>query len=115
MARYDYGFGGGWNGPGPFRRGPDRREPDRRRSRARRGRVTSPYNLDYTRDAAPEYPVNPYRFGGAWPGQMLGEDEYRWRYMTRGGTNTSRGAARPLTWRYRRFGPDYGGRYPDEI
>lgn len=113
MARYDYGYRGAWEGPRPTSPFLEPQRGDRRRRGPRPARVTARYNLDYVHESGPEYPVNPNRFGGSWPGQMLGEDEYRWRYLTRGGTNTSRGAARLPPYRYRRFGPRYDGDYFD--
>jgi hypothetical protein len=119
MSRYDYGLRGprdtmdprgSWWGAlsydsdfGPRPRGP---MPNR---------VTARYNMDYVRDRGPVYPRNPNAYGGEWEGQVGGEQAYHSPYQTRGGTRTHRGVPRPLRYDYRDFGPDYGGRYPDEI
>jgi hypothetical protein len=120
MARYDYGFRGPRDTTEPrrgtrfggryaddFQFGPQRRPPP--------NRVTAPYNMDYLREQGDRFPRNPYRFGGDWPGQLIGEDEYRYPYITRGGTYISRGSVRPSRYDYRDFGPNFGGRYPDEL
>lgn len=118
MARYDYGFRGEWDmAPRQWRR---RRAPSydldiRRPESPRPYRVTARYNIDYVRARPDDRRFNPIRYGGAWRDQIIGEEEYRYPYMTRGGTRTHRGVGRPPPYRYWESGPPYGGRYPDEL
>lgn len=118
MAAYDYGF-----------RGPRDTVPPRfpRRSRLRYdefaqlprnrppSRIVARYNIDYVREQGDPRPINYNPYGAMWPGQVVGEDEYIPPYLTRGGTWTSRGAVPPIRYDYRDYGPDFGGRYPDEL
>ncbi|MDR0786502.1 MAG: hypothetical protein LBG44_01310 [Gemmatimonadota bacterium] len=72
----------------------DRNQHDRRKS-PRPARVTAAFNADYLEAPREEYIRNPNPFGGSRPDQMIGEDEYQERYITHGGTDTSRGEPCP--------------------
>jgi hypothetical protein len=77
-------------------------------------RVTARYNRDYV-DGQRGYD-RPYGFqGGDRPDRMGDETFYRRPYSTIGGTRTMRGADGPRGFIPGRFGPGYGGRYPDEL
>ena len=47
--------------------------------------------------------------------RMGDERYYRRPYLTIGGTRTLRGSSFPTGYDYPVYGPDYGGRYPDEL
>jgi hypothetical protein len=115
MARYDYGLRGPDETSQPRFRGGRYGADFDRRGRAPTPRVTAPYNMDYIRPTGESHPVNWARFGGSYGDQIGDERAYRLPYMTRGGTRTSRGSVPPNRYDYRQYGPDYGGRYPDEI
>lgn len=118
MARYDFGLRGprdttdprfhDWSGD-PYFDGP-RGDPRRPPS----VRVTARYNRDYVRPTGERYPRNPNRFGGEPGVRIQSEYDYRGPYITRGGTWTHRGMPRSSGYDYREYGPNYGGRYPDE-
>jgi hypothetical protein len=120
MARYDDRYRD-W--PDPARiRSPRRLYYDRyagdtegRRRSPRLNRVTAPYNRDYLRPVSDPPQFNPYPFAGDRPDRIEDPRAYGYPYVTRAGTWTSRGANRPMRYDYRDFGPDYGGRYPDEL
>jgi hypothetical protein len=79
-------------------------------------RVTAPYNMDYIRGGSGEArPHNYSMYTGDRPERMGDERLYRQPYITRGGTWTSRGATYSLGYDYPTYGPNYGGRYPDEL
>src|SRR5690606_29185719 len=86
-----------------------------RRRRPRTNRVTAPYNRDYLRPESDPPRFNPNRFAGSRRVRVDDEGAYQFPYMTVGGTWTRRGMPRPLRYDYRDYGPDYGGRYPDEL
>jgi hypothetical protein len=123
MARYDYGLRGPRDTPGsrPFRPSPSRgRGPEggplHVGMRPVSPRVTAPYNRDYVVDRGPRFPRNPHPYGGEWFGQIADERAYRQPFITRGGSWTNRGTPTPpFRYDYRDFGPDYGGRYPEEL
>jgi hypothetical protein len=119
MARYDYGLRGPVDTTDPRFRGWNRPrygwEFEERRVPFPPGRVTARYNADYVREQGERYPANPYPYGGEYRDQIADESMYQRPYMTRGGTWTNRGAPRPERYDYRDFGPEFGGRYPDEI
>ena len=46
---------------------------------------------------------------------MGDERWYRRPYMTIGGSRTLRGVLLPTGYDYPDYGPNYGGRYPDEL
>ncbi|MQA91706.1 MAG: hypothetical protein GEU90_16040 [Gemmatimonas sp.] len=119
MARYDYGLRGPADTSDPRVRWRTNMEYDVDFShpdlRPGPSRVTARYNIEYVRNWGPRYTRNSNSFAGAWEGQIGGAQSYRRPYLTQGGTRTYRGTPRPLRYDYRDFGPDYGGRYPDEI
>lgn len=134
MARYDrsYDYGlRGFRGPAPrISRGSEfgagRRPPpsgyDRRfgydeRNQARQGtRVTAPYNADYVTGARGRpYDRNYTMYTGDRLDRMGDGRMYRQPYNTIGGTRTMRGATFATGYDYPEYGPDYGGRYPDEL
>ena len=120
MARYDYGLRGPEDTIDPryyrSRRISYAEDFEGRRRRYRPlNRITTPYNRDYVRDDEAGMRFNPNPFAGAWRGQIVGEQSYRPPYITRGGTWTRRGAIDPIGYDYPDYGPDYGGRYPDEL
>lgn len=115
MSRYDYGLRGPRDTPSP--RFPRRRSSyavdfEERRAHSRiLDRVTARYNLDYIR---PEIDDESRRFASEW--ERVGDVRwYRRPSFTRGGTRTMRGAPPRPPDDARRWGPEYGGRYPDEI
>lgn len=120
MPRYDYGLRGprdttdprlhDWSGDA-YAEAPYRRP----RAMPPTNRVTARYNMDYIRPTGERYPRNPNRFAGDSYGRVQGEYEYNRPYITRGGTWTHRGTMRPVGYDYPDYGPNYGGRYPDEI
>jgi hypothetical protein len=119
MARYDYGLRGPEETIDPrFRERRIRYGAefyDRRRRYPSMNRITAAYNRDYVREDEYGMRFNPNPYGGEWRGQIMGEASYRPPYITRGGTWTSRGALDPLRYDYPDYGPEYGGRYPDEL
>jgi hypothetical protein len=119
MARYDYGLRGPRETVGARFPAPVRGEPVDRSGRSPRrppeNRVTARYNRDYLRERGPMYTRNPHPYGGDWAGRIGGEEVYRRPYLTRGGTWTHRGGGRPPGYDRPDYGPDYGGRYPDEL
>ena len=78
-------------------------------------RVTARYNRDYVQGYRHPDERRPFGFyGGDRPDRMGDESMYRRPYMTIGGTRTLRGSRSPRGYAPGRFGPDYGGRFPDE-
>ena len=126
MFRYDRNYDYGLRGDPSGRRDAyaDRRArgyPDgferRADPQARMGnRVTARYTYDYVFGGRGErYPRNFNAYTGDYPGRMRDPDSVPLPYMTRGGTRTSRGTLRPDRYDLPDYGPDYGGRYPDEL
>jgi len=76
-------------------------------------RVTRRYNREYVDDRLNA--ARAYGYGLRNPNRIVGEDAYRRPYQTIGGTRTSRGTPGPDRYIPGRFGPSYGGRYPDEL
>jgi hypothetical protein len=129
---YDYGLRGA--PPSPDRR-PQRfeREESRRAPRQRAGydgeyerradprarmanRVTMRYTADYVYGGRGErYPINLDRYAGPGSRRINEPGAYHRPYMTEGGTRTWRGSMPPQRYDARDFGPNYGGRYPDEL
>jgi len=119
---YDYGLRGEPQRP-PMRRsvgpgvrygeGYERRfDPQSRQL----NRVTAPYNQDYVYGGRGERSPRVFNaYPGDHPGRMQDPNAYRRPYMTGGGTRTWRGSMRPQSYDYPDFGPNYGGRYPDEL
>ena len=100
---YDYGYRGG-----AFE---ERAQPEERLSH----RVTARYNMDYVTGYPSRYDRNEYRYGGDHP-DRIGDGTYMRRpYLTQGGTRTMRGSSIPVSYDYVDYGPNYGGRYPDEL
>lgn len=97
--RYDryYDFSGGWDGP----------------DLPPSNRVSRRYNREYVDDRLNA--ARAYGYGLRNPNRIVGEDAYRRPYQTIGGTRTSRGTPGPDRYIPGRFGPSYGGRYPDEL
>jgi hypothetical protein len=96
-----------------FRRPFDERAfPEQRLS----NRVSARYNLDYVMG----HQRNPYdrqynMYTGDRP-QRIGDARYmRHPYITSVGTWTMRGSTYPTGYDYPDYGPNYGGRYPDEL
>lgn len=122
--RYDYGMRGFRDAPPPrFRSGPRMGaagyDPlaDERAAPRFGNRVTRRYNLDYVygaRGARPA-PRNYSMYTGDRPERMGDERMFRHPYSTISGTRTHRGANRPTGYDGPDYGPDYGGRYPDEL
>lgn len=121
---YDYGMRGFRDGlPTRFRSGPRMGGPgydpmsDERAAPRFENRVTRRYNLDYVygaRGARPA-PRNPNMYTGDRPDRMGDDRMYRQPYSTISGTRTDRGASRRTGYDGPDYGPDYGGRYPDEL
>ena len=99
---YDFGYRGGFE---------ERAYPDQRLS----NRVTARYNMDYVTGYANRYDRNEYMYGGDHPERMGDGSFMRRPYMTQAGTRTMRGSSLPVGYDYLNYGPNYGGRYPDEI
>lgn len=76
-------------------------------------RVTRRYNREYVDDRVNEQ--RSYGLGGDRFDRMGGEDFYRPPYLTIGGTRTSRGSRPVRRLVPGRFGPSFGGRFPDEV
>lgn len=86
---------------------------ERRINAGRVPHVTARYNEDYLR--GPSRRPGPVDWSGRGRQFIGGEpDDYRRPYITKGGTYTYRGSARP-GYDYPDYGPNYGGRYPDEL
>jgi len=123
MARYrnyDYGLRGARDTmPGRFGGAPRRWAYDQgyeERRSPRPGRVTARYNLDYVYGAQGDrYPRNYNFYTGDRMDRMGDERWYRRPYITVAGTRTLRGSAYPTGYDYPDYGPNYGGRYPDEL
>jgi hypothetical protein len=120
MARYDFGLRGPRDTMGPRfterdRRGYEMEYRDRPPRMAGPNRVTERYNMDYLQPRGERYPINPFPFGGDSYDRIGDERAYRRPFTTRAGTRTSRGASPSMRYDYRDFGPEYGGRYPDEL
>jgi hypothetical protein len=119
MARYDYGLRGPWDRiprRGNAWDGPPDYEADSAPRRPRPNRVTARYNLDYVRPTEEErYARNPNPYAGDWYGRVGDQHAYRRPYITRGGTWTMRGASPDTRYDRPDYGPDFGGRYPDEL
>lgn len=117
---YDYGLRGARE---TMRGRYDRGYPGRRyysgydeRFRPRYNRVTARYNLDYVYgNQGDRYPRNYNFYTGDRMDRMGDERWYRYPYMTTGGTRTLRGSSYPTGYDYPSYGPNYGGRYPDEL
>jgi hypothetical protein len=118
---YDYGLRGDPYASRPARRaappgydaGFERRADPAGRSA---NRVTAPYTYDYVFGGRGDrYPRNFNAYTGNHPGRMRDPHAADRPYTTGSGTRTSRGMPR-IDWYDRPyFGPDYGGRYPDEV
>jgi hypothetical protein len=79
-------------------------------------RVTARYNADYVRgEQGDPRPRNYSMFTGDRPERIGDERMYRMPYVTRGGTWTGRGAGFARGYDAPDYGPNYGGRYPDEL
>lgn len=128
MARnlrgYDYGMRGYREGPPPrFRSGPRIAGPgydpatDERAGPRFENRVTTRYNLDYVYGARGSgYDNRNYNmYTGERPARMGDERMYRRPYTTISGTRTLRGSVDPTGYDRPDYGPDYGGRYRDEL
>ena len=76
-------------------------------------RVTRRYNEEYLDDRRNRQRA--YGFGGDRMDRMVDEGYYRRPYSTIGGTRTLRGTRSPERFDPGRFGPSYGGRFPDEL
>jgi hypothetical protein len=119
---YDYGLRGARDTTPPRFRGdyrmrgydaPYLREPGRP---PRPNRVTARYNRDYVYGNEGErFPRNYNFYTGDRMDRMGDERWYRRPYMTTGGSWTLRGSAYPTGYDYPDYGPNYGGRYPDEL
>ncbi len=78
--------------------------------------VTARYNLDYVVGTRGDrYPRNFNMYGGDRMQRNGDMRYYRQPYMTRGGSYTLRGSNFPTGYDYPDYGPNYGGRYPDEF
>ena len=127
MSRYDRGFDFGMRGFSQTTRPLLRRAPRRPRydrsfdlSGAAidpdvplRNRVTRRYNREYVDDRLNAARAHGYGFSNY--DRMMDEDGYRRPYHTIGGTRTMRGSRSPDRLSEGRFGPSFGGRYPDEL
>ena len=122
MARYDYGLRGpretmsyDWQ----YGRRSPRYDQDFERSNMSgypgSPRVTARYNAHYIRQRGPAYPINPFPYGGDNAGRVMGPDGYFSPYMTRAGTWTTRGTQHPGPYDRIDYGPNYRGRYTDEL
>lgn len=78
-------------------------------------RITRRYNREYVDDRLNRRRRYSYGFGGDRLDRMVDEDYYRPPYSTIGGTRTRRGVRPPPPFDPGRYGPDYGGRFPDEL
>jgi hypothetical protein len=76
-------------------------------------RVTQRYNREYVDDRLNA--ARAYGYGGVHSDRTVDESFYRRPYSTIGGTRTMRGSNYPERYSPGRFGPSYGGRYPDEL
>lgn len=76
-------------------------------------RVTRRYNREYVDDRLNA--ARSYGFGFRDYDRMVDEEAYRRPYRTIGGTRTMRGAEDGPRFGQGRFGPSYGGRFPDEF
>lgn len=120
---YDYGLRGFAETAGPhgrvgprFRRGGYDRAYDERGQPRVGNRVTARYNLDYVYGArGPRYDRNFAMYTGDVPERMGDPRMYRRPYTTHAGTRTLRGSNFPTGYDRPDYGPDYGGRYPDEL
>lgn len=119
---YDYGLRGAPQGRRThfaarrevrYDRGYERRaHPDGRLA----NRITAPYTYDYVYGGRGErYPRNFNAYTGDRPSRMGGPSAYRQPYITNPGTRTFRGTMPPQRYDTPDYGPDYGGRYPDEL
>lgn len=123
---YDYGlrgaretggppFGGRSFGPPPRRYG---FEYDERGTPRIGNRVTARYNADYVYGARgiSDYDRrNYFMYTGDRPDRMGDGRYYRQPYYGRSGTRTLRGSNFPTGYDHPDYGPNYGGRYPDEM
>lgn len=84
---------------------------------SRPNRVTARYNMDYVVGyrSDPRNRRNYSMYTGDRMDRMGDERYYRQPYMTIGGTRTLRGSSFPIGYDYPVYGPNYGGRYPDEL
>lgn len=123
---YDFGMRGYQQTTRPLMRGaPRRNDYDRGYDfgpppfgwpRGYSNRVTARYNMDYIMDRKGGYDQRNFNmYGGDRPGRVGGEGMYRRPYITSGGTWTMRGASFGGGYDYPNYGPNYGGRYPDEL
>lgn len=122
MSRYDRSYDYGLRGsPNPhygrheriYAADYERRaDPEGRRA----NRVTAPYNYDYVFGGrGGGYPRNYNAYTGDHPGRIGDRDSYHRPYLSRGGTRTWRGTTPPQRYDVPSRGPDYGGRYDDEL
>ena len=78
-------------------------------------RVTERYNRDYLTDRPSGYRRSYAMYGGDRSDRTGDPRIYRRPYITNGGSWTMRGASFPTPYDYPDYGPNYGGRYPDEL
>lgn len=113
-AAYEGRYGGAYRGEGPRMSNPY----DERGIPRVGNRVTARYNADYVYGARglSGYDHRNYMmYTGDRPDRMGDERYYRRPYMTRAGTRTLRGSSFPTGYDAPDYGPNYGGRYPDEL
>jgi hypothetical protein len=78
--------------------------------------VTARYNLDYVvGNRGDPYPRNYNMYAGDRMQRNGDSRYYREPYITNSGTRTFRGSSFPTGYDYPDYGPNYGGRYPDEL
>lgn len=101
--RYDHGYNRAYD---------ERAYPEHRLA----NRVTARYNRDYvTGYSADRYDRNYHMYTGDRP-ERMGDGRWMSRpYWTVGGSRTMRGASFATGYDYPIYGPNYGGRYPDEL
>ena len=78
-------------------------------------RVSRRYNREYVDDRLNAARGYGYDYGGDRLDRNVDESFYRRPYSTIGGTRTMRGSSDPQRLAPGRYGPSYGGRFPDEI
>lgn len=91
--RYDRGYRGGY-------------DPRAFQEQRFNTRVTARYNRDYVTGYRDDRPIEYNLYAG---------DHMRRPYTTLGGTRTMRGSSFPAGYDYPDYGPNYGGRFPDEL
>ena len=99
---YEYGYRGGFD---------ERAFPEQRLSNRVTARYNSDYVTGYSRERADR---NQYMYGGDHPDRIGDGTFMRRPYYTQSGTRTLRGSI-PSAYDYPSYGPNYGGRYPDEL